>query len=341
MRRSRERLLGYSGAARERTAGDPVALIPPPGDGPEEQVERREADRPQPRGAESAEAGRAEGADPARRGLLLRRDRRADRLQPDESEPVSGRGPRALPRPPRPQRGRRPLRASCGRCSPPSATARRAGGRGDVREHLRACAHCRATMRAYRAAPRCGRAGASAAAVALAARTRARSPRRAAARGCRARGGGGDRRRAGRRRRRLPRRRAWPRWQSCWRSAPGRPAARPPASRPACSRPRSASTAHRSARAGTIERRLLEPADARGRAEARAVEPTPRRRRNPSPSPSRRRRKNRTKPSSRSRAARPARSNTHRLPPPRPRTAVRAPETVASSERSPAGEFGP
>ena len=57
----------------------------------------RRADRPQPRGAADPEAGRAAGADPARGGLLLRRDRRDHRVQPDKSQPLPGRGTGALP----------------------------------------------------------------------------------------------------------------------------------------------------------------------------------------------------------------------------------------------------
>ena len=86
-----------------------MALIPARGDGPDEQVERREDDRPQPRGAAGAEAGRAAGPGPARRGLLLRRDRRADRLQPDQNQSPARRGQGPLPRARLQQRGRQPL----------------------------------------------------------------------------------------------------------------------------------------------------------------------------------------------------------------------------------------
>ena len=72
----------------------------------------RRADRPQPRGAADAEAGGAAGADAARGGLLLRRDRRDHRLQPDQSQSLPGRGAGAVPQHRRPQRGRQPLRGT-------------------------------------------------------------------------------------------------------------------------------------------------------------------------------------------------------------------------------------
>ena len=110
--------------------------------------------RAQPRGAGDAEAAGAARAEPARRGLLLPRDRRDHRLLGDQGEPLRGRGARALPPLPRPPRGRRPLH----RAGAAALRLRRRRGRAPptsptLREHLRTCPHCRATLRAYRAAP--------------------------------------------------------------------------------------------------------------------------------------------------------------------------------------------
>ena len=164
--------------------------------------------RPQPRGPEDAEAGRAAGPDPARRGLLLRRDRRADRLEPDESQSLPGRGPRALPRLPLPQRGRRPLRRA-------AAVALRFLRRRD--EPARGAGRARAPARLrplpgddarLPGGPAVAAAlAAAAAAVPLAARTRPRCWPPACSRGCRDAAASRIGRHAGRRRRRHARRR--------------------------------------------------------------------------------------------------------------------------------------
>jgi RNA polymerase sigma factor (sigma-70 family) len=155
LRQSRERLLGYSGgSAAEQAAADPVALIPAPGEGPEEQVERREAiarSREALRALKPAELRalslRAEGYSYAEIGELtgfsqtkinrvLAEGR--DRFRHLVSSSEDGSRCREL----------RPLlSAFCdGETSPRDSAT--------VREHLRACGHCRSTMRAYRAAPR-------------------------------------------------------------------------------------------------------------------------------------------------------------------------------------------
>jgi len=155
LRQSRERLLGYSGASTATgTSADPVALIPAAGEGPEEQVERREAiarSREALRALKPAELRalslRAEGYSYAEIGELtgfsqtkinrvLAEGR--DRFRNLVSSSEDGSRCREL----------RPLlSAFCdGEASPRDSTT--------VREHLRACGRCRSTMRAYRAAPR-------------------------------------------------------------------------------------------------------------------------------------------------------------------------------------------
>jgi RNA polymerase sigma factor (sigma-70 family) len=155
LRQSRERLLGYSGCGTaEGTAADPVALIPAAGEGPEEQVERREAiarSREALRALKPAELRalslRAEGYSYAEIGELtgfsqtkinrvLAEGR--DRFRHLVSSSEDGSRCREL----------RPLlSAFCdGEVSSRDSVT--------VREHLRACGHCRSTMRAYRAAPR-------------------------------------------------------------------------------------------------------------------------------------------------------------------------------------------
>ena len=154
-----------SGSERERTLAGPAAVEPEPDR--EDWValpprQRRRAagtgraaggGRPQPRGAAGAEAAGAAGADAAGRGLLLRRDRRDHRLQPDQNQPLPGRGPGAVPRlVARSEDGSRCaemrplLSAFCDGEAKPEEVA-------ELREHLRACARCRATLRTYRAAP--------------------------------------------------------------------------------------------------------------------------------------------------------------------------------------------
>ena len=235
MRQSRERLLGYRPRRRGRRAQDPVALIPAAGDGPERAGRAARGDRPQPRGAAGAEAGRAAGPEPARRGLLLRRDRRDDRLQPDQNQPLPGRGPRALPQPASPAA----RTAAAARELRPLLSAFCDGEASAARGERRCASTCApAPPAARRCAPtgrRRGsrsRAGAGAAALPLAAGAGAgaRSP------ACGSRlpgiGGGGD---SASPRSPPPAARgapAWPPSRRCWRSAPARRAARPPAWRP-------------------------------------------------------------------------------------------------------------
>ncbi len=155
LRQSRERLLGYGG--RKAAVGadaDPIALIPASGDGPEEQVERREAIarsrealqalKPAELRAMSllaegysyAEIGELTGFSQTKINRVLAEGR--DRFRSLVSSSEDGSRCRQL----------RPLlSAFCdGETSARDAEA--------VREHLRACGHCRSTMRAYRAAPR-------------------------------------------------------------------------------------------------------------------------------------------------------------------------------------------
>lgn len=153
VRRSREKLLGYQ-RRYEDSFQDPVALIPARGDGPEAQVERREdvarsrealqALKPAElralgllaEGYSYAEIGEKTGYSRTKINRLLAEGRARLRSLIARSE--DGRRCRDL----------QPLLSSfCdGEASPREAAA--------VREHLRACASCRATMRTYRAAPR-------------------------------------------------------------------------------------------------------------------------------------------------------------------------------------------
>ena len=158
-----------------------------------------------------------------------------------------------------------------------------------VREHLRACAHCRATLRAYRAAPGAAAALAPAlpagAAAARAGSRRGRGPRRPVRR---------RRRRLrldprpGRRRRRRARRRRGGARQGARRSASAPSAAPRPAWPPASSRPRSASSEDQ---ATTAQARAAgagpppEPAANERSRPSNRSRPKPRRR---SPQPSRR-----------------------------------------------------
>ncbi len=153
VRQSRERLLGYQ-RRREEAADDPVALIPAAGDGPDELVERREdvarsrealqALKPAElralgllaEGYSYAEIGERTGWTRTKINRLLAEGRTHFRTLVSSSED----GSRCHELQPL-------LSAFCdGETSPREAVA--------VREHLRACAHCRATMRTYRAAPR-------------------------------------------------------------------------------------------------------------------------------------------------------------------------------------------
>jgi RNA polymerase sigma factor (sigma-70 family) len=153
VRQGRERLLGY-GVQRAGTAEDATARIPASGAGPDEQVERREevarsrealrALKPAElralgllaEGYSYAEIGEMTGFSKTKVNRVVAEGRARFRSLVAGSED----GSRC--------RDLQPLlSAFCdGEASPPDAVA--------VREHLRACARCRATMRTYRAAPR-------------------------------------------------------------------------------------------------------------------------------------------------------------------------------------------
>lgn len=155
VRRSRERLLGKQPlTGTDGTPIDPLTLVPSPVDGPGEQVERREEiarsrealHRLKPaelralsllaEGYSYAEIGEITDFSHTKINRLLAEGRSRFRDLVSSSE--DGTRCREL----------RPLlSAFCdGEAKPADAEI--------VREHLRACAHCRATMRAYRAAPR-------------------------------------------------------------------------------------------------------------------------------------------------------------------------------------------
>jgi RNA polymerase sigma factor (sigma-70 family) len=155
LRENRARLLGHRGpAAREGSDVDPVALIPASGDGPDELAERRELvsrSREALRtlkpaelraltllaeGYSYAEIGEMAGFSQTKVNRVLAEGR--DRFRKLLSSSEDGSRCREL----------RPLlSAFCdGEASHEEAIT--------VREHLRACMHCRATMRDYRAAPR-------------------------------------------------------------------------------------------------------------------------------------------------------------------------------------------
>jgi RNA polymerase sigma factor (sigma-70 family) len=152
VRQSREKLLGYQ-RAREG-AEDPMALIPTTSDGPDEQVARREdvarsrealqALKPAElralgllaEGYSYVEIGERTGWSQTKINRLLAEGRARFRILVSSSEDGS-----------RCRELRPLLSAFCdGETSPREAV--------EVREHLRACAQCRATMRTYRAAPR-------------------------------------------------------------------------------------------------------------------------------------------------------------------------------------------
>ena len=192
-----------------------MALIPAEADGPGRAGRAPRGDRPQPRGAAGAEARRAAGADPARRGLLLRRDRRDHRLQPDQDQPLPGRGARALPQPALAQRGRQPLRRAAAAAL---RLLRRRGERRGGGDAARAPARLRRLPRDDARLPGGaaggGRAGAGAAGLALAARARPRARSRASHSRL---PGAGRRRRTRRsprsRRRAAPAAPGWRRWR--------------------------------------------------------------------------------------------------------------------------------
>lgn len=150
VRQSRERLLGRGGGG----AADPVALLPAGGDGPDEQAERREAV------ARSREALRALKPAELRALSLL-----AEGYSYAEIGELTGFSQTKINRVLAEGRNRfRGLLASSedgSRCRElrPLLSAfcdgeANAEEEATVREHLRACARCRATMRTYRAAPR-------------------------------------------------------------------------------------------------------------------------------------------------------------------------------------------
>lgn len=152
VRQNRERLLGPP--ATRSGALDPVALIPAEGDGPDEQAERREAiarSREALRalkpaelraltllaeGYSYAEIGEMTGFSRTKINRVLSEGRNRFRSLLSSSED----GSRCRELHPL-------LSAVCdGEANAAEATK--------IREHLRACARCRSTMRAYRAAPR-------------------------------------------------------------------------------------------------------------------------------------------------------------------------------------------
>ncbi len=153
VRQSREKLLGYQ-PKREGEEFDPVAAIPARGAGPDEQAERREdvarsrealqALKPAElqalgllaEGYSYAEIGEMTGWTRTKINRLLAEGRASFRSFVASSED-GGRCRELQPL----------LSAFCdGEANSRDVTT--------VREHLRACAHCRATVRAYRAAPR-------------------------------------------------------------------------------------------------------------------------------------------------------------------------------------------
>jgi RNA polymerase sigma factor (sigma-70 family) len=152
VRQAREKLLGYQ-RTREG-AEDPMALIPAATDGPDVQVERREdvarsrealqALKPAElralgllaEGYSYVEIGERTGWSRTKINRLLAEGRARFRTLVSSSEDGS-----------RCRQLRPLLSAFCdGEASPREAV--------EVREHLRACAQCRATMRTYRAAPK-------------------------------------------------------------------------------------------------------------------------------------------------------------------------------------------
>jgi len=153
VRRSREKLLGYQ-RTREGTAEDPVALLPYRGDGPDVQAERREeiarsrealqALKPAElralgllaEGYSYAEIGERTGWSQTKINRLLAEGRA--RFRAITASSADGSRCRDL----------QPLLSAF--CDGEAGTRETV----EVQEHLRACAHCRATMRTYRAAPR-------------------------------------------------------------------------------------------------------------------------------------------------------------------------------------------
>ena len=153
VRRNRERLLGPPGPARDEDGTDPIQLIPSERAGPADLAERRE------RAARSREALQSLKPQELRALTLL-----AEGYSYREICAITGwtrtKVNRCL------AEGRARFREvisaseSGGRCDELSgALSAFCDGEADardaalLREHLRACAHCRATLRAFRAAP--------------------------------------------------------------------------------------------------------------------------------------------------------------------------------------------
>ncbi len=154
VRESRQRVASYRATGRPEGDADPVALIPATADGPDERAERSEAIarsrealqalKPAElraltllaEGYSYAEIGELTGFSQTKINRLLAEGRNRFRSFLSSSEDGS-----------RCQELRPLLSAFCdGETRPEDAAT--------VREHLRACARCRATMRAYREAPR-------------------------------------------------------------------------------------------------------------------------------------------------------------------------------------------
>jgi RNA polymerase sigma factor (sigma-70 family) len=154
IRQDRERTLANpSSVTAERKRGDWVSLLPTEGDGPPERVERQEAI------ARSREALRALKPQELRALTLL-----AEGYSYVEIEQITGFSQTKINRclaEGRERFRRLILRSETGeRCAElqPLLSAfcdgkAKAGEVAELREHLRACTHCRATLRAYRAAP--------------------------------------------------------------------------------------------------------------------------------------------------------------------------------------------
>ena len=153
IRRNRERLLGAPGVEGERDAGERVALLPAPGDGPEGRAERRE------RVARSREALQALKPAELRALTLL-----AAGYSYAEISEITGfsrtKVNRSL------AEGRERFRgivsgsedgSRCAELAPLLSAFCDGELAGEdaatVREHLRACAACRAAMRSYRTIP--------------------------------------------------------------------------------------------------------------------------------------------------------------------------------------------
>lgn len=153
LRRERERTLAGPAARRQPESQDWVALLPSPADGPAERVERREAVarsrealqalKPQElraltllaEGYSYAEIGELTGYSQTKVNRCVAEGRERFRKLIARGED-GGRCTEMQPL----------LSAFCDGEAKPAQVA-------ELREHLRACARCRATLRAYRAAP--------------------------------------------------------------------------------------------------------------------------------------------------------------------------------------------